>query len=59
MSESELKRCPFCNGKAKIETDGSSFHKVFVYCQLCGVRTLGDDTTEMAIFHWNRRTKGR
>ena len=50
----ELKRCPFCGGKADIskliELRGTS-----VYCTRCSVSTKIYYTTEKAVDAWNRR----
>lgn len=56
MSKIELKSCPFCGGKAHIDS-WVTVNKWYVYCEKCG--TIGHDATERkdAIDAWNRREK--
>lgn len=53
----ELKLCPFCGGKAKLEKMGFPHH---VYCTECGARVTGEgfgkEGEKSAIRKWNRRT---
>lgn len=50
----ELKPCPFCGGKAKINKieQGRLYE---VECQYCYANVY-DDTIEGAVEYWNRRT---
>lgn len=51
-----LKRCPFCGGKATIESLGgyiSVFH--FAKCECCGVKTQEYSNEELAAKKWNTR----
>ena len=47
---SELKRCPFCGGEAKLMDNGH-----WVWCQHCLVESAYYDTREEAIKAWNTR----
>ena len=51
-----LKSCPFCGGKAKLEDMGFPHH---VFCTECGARVTGrgfaEDGEKDAILKWNRR----
>ena len=53
---SDLKPCPFCGGKAKLEDMGYPHH---VYCTGCGARVQGKGFAEEgekdAIETWNKR----
>lgn len=51
----ELKPCPFCGGKAKINKieQGRLYE---VECQYCYANVY-DDTIDDVIEYWNRRTK--
>lgn len=52
----DLKCCPFCGGKAKLEDMGFPHH---VFCTECGARVTGqgfaEDGEKDAILKWNRR----
>ena len=53
MSASELKRCPFCGGKAQITMSRyGTFHAT---CRTCFVTTQSAIEKEDAIAAWNRR----
>ena len=53
---SELKRCPFCSGKALMRTKfGVSELSKSVWCGKCGASSYCYDTDEAAVFAWNRR----
>jgi Lar family restriction alleviation protein len=47
----ELKRCPFCGGKAYLAWDFNPY----VHCKRCGIGTRSKPTEEEAIETWNRR----
>lgn len=47
----ELKRCPFCGAKAKMDPRWPWV----VYCENCGSRTSGFDNRDLAIAAWNLR----
>lgn len=51
----ELKSCPFCNGRAKI----NHIKKYSVECESCHARTGLYDHLRVAIWAWNRRTYNR
>lgn len=53
----ELKKCPFCGGEAKIMGVGRDDICKFVYCGECLAETGAYDTTEEAIEAWNRRAE--
>ena len=53
----ELKRCPFCGGKAELSVKHGFKGEViaaFVYCTKCGVSTLSYASQSTAIESWNR-----
>lgn len=61
-----LKPCPFCGGKAKInylppfvhpKTGRKGIERRQVYCDNCGVVTAGMVSEEAAIEAWNRRAE--
>ena len=63
MSASELKRCPFCGGEAKIQENGS-YDRGYGYIVVClDVKCAGNcgsgllcfRTEDEAIAAWNRR----
>lgn len=60
LNDIELKRCPFCNGRA-IFVVNLGFKKemisAYVYCKECGVSTRHWACRETAIEAWNRRVK--
>ena len=57
----ELKKCPFCNGKAELTTGSVFMWEHAVVCTKCGIRTksVGGITPSMAreraIESWNQR----
>lgn len=56
MSE-ELKPCPFCNGKAQVETLAkTSGGEAFVYCLQCDIWGPMFSQSSEAIQHWNTRS---
>ena len=51
---SDLKRCPFCGGEAKIQSN--LLHNYRIYCVECGCQTISwSESKEKAIEAWNRR----
>ena len=48
----ELKRCPFCGGKAEFENDNGEW---FVFCEKCGSMTVPFETKPEAKETWNNR----
>ena len=52
MSETELRKCPFCGGEAKIV---KSFYSIWVKCTCCNASTNGGESEEIAAELWNRR----
>lgn len=54
MVASELKRCPFCGGKAKLAFRKGIDDWAKVYCTKCGVNYIYEKP-EQAIAAWNRR----
>ena len=63
MSNTELKPCPFCGGKATLRTGVLFRTEAFVKCNTCKCRTItykgGDheDTVYLAVAAWNRRAE--
>lgn len=63
MSNTELKPCPFCGGKAKTAYAINDYNRWGVYCKECGCTVDVEDwkgvedTEENAIAAWNRRAK--
>lgn len=53
MSASELKRCPFCGGKAQITV--SQYGTFHATCGTCFVTTQSAIEKNEAIAAWNRR----
>ncbi|GMO52594.1 MAG: hypothetical protein Pg6C_18340 [Treponemataceae bacterium] len=55
----ELKPCPFCGGKARIES-GYGRHDdgfCFVLCENCYAETAEEKGEESAAARWNRRAR--
>lgn len=52
----ELKPCPFCGGKAKLDTMGLMCQNYVVYCTKCHAEAESAGSTAKAIELWNRRT---
>ena len=58
---SELKKCPFCGGEAKLMTSSFFAHDAVVICKRCGGRTLThtssshEDAKMNAVKAWNTR----
>lgn len=64
MEKAELKRCPFCNGKARTDTwprNEDGYTAGSVDCQDCGARVKyysaqdAEVATRRAIATWNKR----
>lgn len=53
---SELKTCPFCGGKAKVNAF-EEWKTYTVSCQRCGVETIGFGHEQAAVDAWNRRAE--
>ena len=52
----KLKACPFCGGKAVLESDPSwGKATYYIYCSECGVETLQFKTKKEVRTVWNRR----
>lgn len=53
----ELKRCPFCGRRARVESSGNHYvvEKFKVRCVGCLVVSAYYDSREEAIAAWNRR----
>ena len=59
MSNTELKPCPFCGGKAKAYVTIRGFYGVDCDSNECITHTMvaNYDTKEIAIEEWNRRAE--
>ena len=57
MSKTELRKCPFCGGEARII--GSVGTVFWVKCKECGAETHGEITKQRATEMWNRRAGER
>lgn len=53
----ELKKCPFCGGKAKIYKSFDYVSKYRVECTKCWAHTPNYDKPKKAFEAWNRRVK--
>ena len=55
VSMSELKTCPFCGGKARLNEykDGEVWYEV--WCDGCAIRTEQYETEDEAVKVWNRQ----
>ena len=51
MSDTELKPCPCCGGKATFDYQDTS-----VFCVKCGIQTACHSTEKTAVSRWNTRT---
>ena len=54
----ELKPCPFCGGKVRLDTAYSYFRDTVIYCDGCDMVYTLDDcsaTKEQIAEAWNRR----
>jgi len=52
---SELKPCPFCEGKARFERIGNARRSTVVVCEDCGCRHESGFVGHMAYAGWNNR----
>lgn len=52
----ELKRCPFCGGKAETVGGKTEEEVAWVYCKQCYAESGTYKTKALAIQAWNRRT---
>jgi len=52
----ELKKCPFCGGKAMLIRAREWYGYYSVGCSKCGIETNLHDTPAEAIAAWNRRS---
>jgi len=52
----KIRRCPLCNGKAKLE-GWRGFEKCFIRCEKCGcmTRLYPANQDSVAIADWNKR----
>ena len=63
MSNTELKPCPFCGGKAKMyagnllrsDSDNEMIKVLYLRCTSCGAKSGAYTRAEMAKEAWNRR----
>ena len=56
--QNELKPCPFCGGKVRLDVAYSYFRDVVIYCDGCDMVFTLDDciaTKEQIAEAWNRR----
>ena len=52
----ELKKCPFCGGKASVcEAEFEGQTVFMVTCDDCGISTAGSDNETKVINAWNKR----
>lgn len=53
----ELKRCPFCGGKAErgLNVENRHINGAVVFCKKCGATTSAYEHGELAIEAWNTR----
>ena len=51
-----LKPCPFCGGKAEMQTLYAPLHEYFVKCRKCGIEQKLYKSRRTATIAWNRRT---
>jgi hypothetical protein len=56
MSETELKPCPFCDGKAKRNDDKQHWGDIF--CDSCGCH-MAEGSMNKAVESWNTRTSDK
>lgn len=59
MSNTELKRCPFCGSEAEIQSlpIGQNKSKYRAVCLKCGIRLKYQGRKYEAIEAWNRRAE--
>nr|DAQ39758.1 MAG TPA: restriction alleviation protein [Caudoviricetes sp.] len=52
----DLKPCPFCGGKAILETvDGNSSEECYIYCPECDFESGVYSQPKFIVEKWNRR----
>ena len=59
----ELKKCPFCDGEARLQRKAKNNHGYYVVCKKCGCRTpyfqyqflSREELRNIAITTWNTR----
>ena len=54
MNDEELKKCPFCGGKAHLKDTAESYY--WIECESCGIKTQLSLCKLVPIDEWNRRT---
>ena len=52
MSETELRKCPFCGGEAKFV---KTYYSTWVKCTCCHASANSGESAEIAAELWNRR----
>lgn len=57
IREDELLKCPFCNGDAYFEREGTSRRSCIVNCSDCGCRLESNETCSSGS-QWNKRIAG-
>ena len=55
MTDTNLKRCPFCGGKPYFENEGSDYG-FYAVCSRCGCWTGALKTKDETLKLWNNRT---
>lgn len=53
--ERELKPCPFCGGRAKVDNGGLNYEYYWAKCTKCGTEQPLSNTVDAAAANWNRR----
>ena len=52
----ELKNCPFCGNRKKLDVTDNRHREYLVYCQMCETYGPTEASEEAAIKAWNSRT---